>query len=703
MGHHGRPEGGGVSEIPGAVLSEHFQERMRGRRLVAAVFTTFRLEPAFFETEILPVFLDVPLSHVPELRLLQLEEVLRSMESHIAVYYDINGLVPEAGSCKLDVQRVPIRHATGVFHPKNVLALVEERAPDTDGHHARALLCACASANLTRAGWWENVEVAHVEEIAEASSTSLRDALLVYLDRLVAVTTRRRASEEVRRDQRAVHLVYGFLKGTTQRQHVSSDGRLHTQFHDGQSSLPDFLAVAGSRLRGLCLEVISPYFDSGARSAPLEALIDRFSPQEVRVFLPLDALGQAQCGEAFYTGVRELADVHWGALPSELLGLGKREDAKRRTVHAKVYRFFEPRKGGSQLLYVGSANLTNAGCGRGGNWETGFLVDVTERKTHPDWWLKAEAKRQKTFAPPLEADEEGAATGGTPLQLRFRWDTQEAWASWSEDRNPARRSPPLSVRHGGVPVLELSPLEPRIERLLDAESTEHLAQVLRSTSLLEVVATDGTDERGYLLVQEEGMAHKPSLLLELSVADILHYWSLLTPEQRADFLALRAEAKVADDPSSVLRAPLEAPPTMFDRFAWVFHAFGLLEERVRAAFEEKRPREAEYLLFGKKYDSFGSLLARVLEEARAGRGDPLEHYVTTLCARQMLHELKRDLDALSGEYSKEVTALRLQLASLDFLRAHVAATDEKMPDFLDWFEPWFLERSTPMDPPEEQR
>jgi hypothetical protein len=702
MGHHGRPEGGGVSEIPGAVLSEHFQERMRGRRLVAAVFTTFRLEPAFFETEILPVFLDVALSHVPELRLLQLEEVLRSAESHIAVYYDVDGLVPEAGSCKLDIQRVPIRHATGVFHPKNVLALVEERAPDKDGHRARALLCACASANLTRAGWWENVEVAHVEEIAEASSTSLRDSLLGYLARLVADAAERRADEAARRAQRAAHLIRGFLKGTTQRLHISSDGRLHTQFHDKRTSLPDFLEVADSRLRGLCLEVISPYFDTAARSSPLEALIERFSPQEVRVFLPLDARGQAQCSEAFYAGVRELNSVSWGTLPSELLRLGKGEDAKRRTVHAKVYRFFEPRKGGSQLLYVGSPNLTNAGCGRGGNWETGFLVDVTERKSHPDWWLKVEQKRQKTFVPRLEVDE-AVASGGTPLQLRFRWDTQAAWASWAVEENLNRSSPPLSVRHGGVSVIELSPLEPKRWSLLDAGSTERLAQVLRSTSLLEVVATDRTDERGYLLVQEEGMAHKPSLLLELSVADILHYWSLLTPEQRADFLALRAEAKVADDPSSVRRAPLEAPPTMFDRFAWVFHAFGLLEERVRAAFEEKRPREAEYLLFGKKYDSFGSLLARVLEEARAGRGDPLEHYVTTLCARQMLHELKRDLDALSGEYSKEVTALRLQLTSLDFLRAHVAATDEKMPDFLDWFEPWFLERSTPMDPPEEQR
>jgi len=33
---------------------------------------------------------------------------------------------------------------------------------------------------------------------------------------------------------------------------------------------------------------------------------------------------------------------------------------------------------------------------------------------------------------------------------------------------------------------------------------------------------------------------KPSLLLSLSVADILRYWSLLTPGQRAAFIEARA-------------------------------------------------------------------------------------------------------------------------------------------------------------------
>ncbi len=174
-----------MATIPSAVLSEHVQERMKGRHLVSAIFLTYRFDPVFFEQEVLPVLLDVPLSHAAALRLVQLEDTLRHLRGQIAVYYDANGLISsEAGSAKLDVRRIPVRHRTGIFHPKNVLLLVESKDPDDQGHHPRTLLIASMSANLTRAGWWENVEVCHVEEIGEGDKTFLRDEFLSFLEKL---------------------------------------------------------------------------------------------------------------------------------------------------------------------------------------------------------------------------------------------------------------------------------------------------------------------------------------------------------------------------------------------------------------------------------------------------------------------------------------------------------------------------------------
>lgn len=679
-----------MSDIPRAVLSEHFLERMKDRRLVSAIFTTFRLEPSFFETEVLPVFFDIPLSHAPAIKLVQLDEALKSLPGAIAVYYDQHGLVADGGAAKLDIRRIPIWHATGIFHPKNVLALVESTEPDDDdGHHARTLLFGCLSANLTRAGWWENVEVAHVEEIGDGDLTNLRDALIGYLDALVGAAEGRRANDELRAEHTALRDIREFLGDTTQREHRSSGGRLLPHFHDGEASLPDFIeSAAGKSLRGFCLEVISPYFDTGGASAPLEALLSRFDPRETRVFLPRNERGEALCSEALFAWIRSSPDMSWAALPGDLLRLGKTEDARPRSVHAKVYRFFEPKRGGREILYVGSTNLTAAGCrvaGRGGNWETGFLVEVTTG-SRPDWWLTTETKRPLAFAP-REEDEGTATSGGTRLILRFRWNTHEASAFWGD----ATESPALSVQHGGVSVLELAGLPSRTWVTLDADQSGQLEQVLVSTSLLEV-SGEGA-EPGLLLVQKEGMWGRRDLLLDLSAADILRYWALLTVEQRAAFIEAHARIAGDDDPLIARLAPLPVERTLFDLFAGVFLAFDSLEERVRAALEEDKTREADYRLFGRKYDSLGTLLDRVLKDAGAGTGDRVEQYVVTLCAKQLLRELGRTFPAYFAEHRDDLKEIEARLSDAAALRAGIAAGSPEMPEFLEWFERWFLSRA----------
>lgn len=677
-----------MAGIPRAVLSEHFQDRMKGRRLISAVFTTFRFEPGFFETEVLPVFLDIPVSHATAIKLVQLDDALRTLPGSIAVYYDQHGLIAEGGAAKLDVRRFPIQHPTGIFHPKNVLALVEETEPDESGHHARVLLCACLSANLTRAGWWENVEVGHVEEIREREHTNLRDALISYADRLVASWERRRVNDELRAAHEALRDIRDFLLGTSQREHRSVDGRLLPHFHDGEASLADLIqGAAGSALRGMNLEVISPYFDPAGESAPLAQLLERFEPRETRVYLPTNERGEALVPAELFSWVGDRG-VSWAVLPGDLLRLGKSEDAKHRSVHAKVYRFFEPARGGREVLYVGSTNLTVPGCrpsGRGGNWETGFLVEVTSGG-RPDWWLSIQTRRPPAFTPRTE-DEGNATSGGTQLVVRYRWDRGVGSVCW---RGPAP-SPALSVTHGGIQVLALDRLQPSEWVALAPADAERLRQTLISTSFL-LVEGEGP-EPGLLLVQEEGMSHRPSLLLELSAADILRYWSLLSVEQRAAFIEARAKIAGDDDPLIARLAPIPAEDTLFGRFAGVFHAFGCLEERVREALDADRPREADYRLFGKRYDSLGKLLERVLADAHAGTGDRVDQYVVILCARQLLHELRRDYPAYWTEHAEDVKELEAQLAGAAGVREALAAGHAEMPQFLDWFDRWFLRRA----------
>jgi hypothetical protein len=676
-----------MAEIPHAVLSEHFQEHMKGRRLVSAVFLTFRLDPAFFEQEVLPVFLDVPLSHAGPIKLVQLEDVLRTVAGSIAVYYDYNGLVAEAGSARLDVKRIALRHRTGIFHPKNVFILTEEVEPDQNGHRARTLLVSCLSANLTRAGWWENVEVCHTEEIGESDFTRLRDDLIKFTESL-----ERRTGEKSSDGHAALRSIRDFLRKTEQRQQRSLEGLLHTHFFDGRTSVCDFLReVAGTSLQGMNLEVISPYFDVGPESKPLQDFIEQFVPREVRVFLPRKDTGEALCSPELFEWMRSQPGVSWGRLPKELLRRGKGEEVRQRFVHAKVYRFFTPQPK-REILFIGSVNLTTPAHQTGGNLETGFLVELSPARK-PEWWLDNDASRPRNFQPAAE-DEGTSEIGGTRLSVRFWWNTATAEVFWDD----AAPSANLELAYQGLNLFAVDPVPSRTWTQLPPGSCAELHRVLHSTSILTVLG-DGK-KPGLLLVQEEGMSHRPSLLFELSPAEILRYWSLLTVEQRTAFLEARApDIALAGEGSALVArcAPLVEQGTLFDRFAGVFHAFGCLERTVREALRDGKEREATYRLFGLKYDSLGNLLTRVLMDDKDGKGDLIEHYVIALCARQLVNELRRENKEYWQEHVADGQRLHNQLDATRMIRERIVLRDpENMPAFLDWFDHWFLRRASPV-------
>ena len=674
-----------MEHIPHAVLSQHFSDRMEGRRLLAALFTTYQFDPGFFEQEILPIFFDVAMGHVPAVRLLQLEDVLRSLPGEIAVYYDANGLViSDAGSSRLAIQRAAIHHKTGVFHPKNVLLLVESLEPDKSGRHQRTLLVAAMSANLTRSGWWENVEVCHVEEIKEGEKTRLRDDLISFLRQL-----QRSAGASKLAEHKALLKIQDFLKTTKQLQQKSSASQLYPHFYCKQKPLSAFLQdIAGKELHGMSLEVISPFFDDNNHCKPLTDIIAQCKPKEVRIFLPRNASGEVQCNMNIYESISALESVKWGKLPRELLRLGKSEDAGERYVHAKVYRFFS-KKPKREVYLVGSVNLTTAAHQNGGNVETGYLIDRFPDKA-PDYWLIADESKPAAFMVAKE-DDPSKSAGVTHLVLKYHWDTEKAEVFW----NHQKVSPKLKLESRGVTLGTIGPLPTKQWGFLDEEMATSIADILSETSFVNVHA-EGTNP-AVILIQEEGMYQKPSLLMQMSAADILRYWALLTPDQRAAYLEIQA-GKLGIPGTGLNPFPHHPLPdmhdTLFDRFAGYFHAFACLERTVREALTPptKNEKEAVYRLFGKKYDSLGNLLDRVL--AGDCVGDDVHHYVIMLCVRQMCDEIQKAFPDFWSANQDGVAKIEERLQHASAIRARLVANNSPgMSAFLSWFDKWFLVRA----------
>jgi hypothetical protein len=222
---------------------------------------------------------------------------------------------------------------------------------------------------------------------------------------------------------------------------------------------------------------------------------------------------------------------------------------------------------------------------------------------------------------------------------------------------------------------------------LPDEDAQALAGRLRSSRLLTVHAGD---QRCVILVLEIGMAYRPSLLLDLTTAEILRYWSMLSSEQRAAYLAERGEGLTGIDAEYLAIPRTSDPPvdSIFDRFAGVFNGFASLARSVTDSLQEGRVEEARFRVFGAKYDSLPVLVERV---ARDDDGDPLDRYLMVLCAKQVADRIRRDWPDFWTDETPGVDRLKTALAVRARLREQlVARNDPDMGRFLDWFEARFL-------------
>lgn len=689
-----------TDHIDQAVLSDRFQREMVGQRLVTALFTTFSFDPGFFEQEVLRVFFDLPLTHSRELRLVQLDDALRELPIRPAVYYDARALTDSGvGSARLDIARHPVRMAA-CFHPKLVCALTEATEPNEEGYRPRRLIVACLSANLTRAGWWENVEACHIEVLSEKARSPFVVALRAFLVWVGEQSPTAPAGEPgVRSSQRfenkgeAVGAILGFLDDVAPFERLARDPIatrfLWTDMATRGRSITNLLdAEVGRELHGMNLEVISPFFDDANKCRPLDDLVERFEPNELQVYLPRAADGTALVSRQLFEAVRRDHGNVWSKMPGDLLRSGPAANAAPRSVHAKVYRFFRanPKR---EIWFVGSANLSTPAHQAGGNMECGFIVERDlQALPRPTFLTTLEDRKPTDFAAAKDPLED-ATTFLTRLTLRYNWTNGEASAFWDHDE-PAPR---LTLRSGGVMMGEVESLAPRTWQPLKQPIAEALASRLAVSSLVTAVSDDGAS--GSLLVMEEGMTHKPSLLHTLSAADILRYWSMLKAEQRTIFLESRLGTlllqSASDDLELAKTKLIASDGSIFDRFAGFFHAFHTLEKSVIEALGEGRVSHAVARLFGKKHDSLGHLLDR-LESPDDPIRDDVDRYVIVLCAKQSLDSLRKRNRDFWSEHRGDADALTRRVESLCDAHRAKLQTGALNSDFLVWFEDEFLRR-----------
>jgi hypothetical protein len=195
-----------------------------------------------------------------------------------------------------------------------------------------------------------------------------------------------------------------------------------------------------------------------------------------------------------------------------------------------------------------------------------------------------------------------------------------------------------------------------------------------------------------MLVQEVNMAMKPSLLEQLTAAEILEYWSLLTPDQRNEFLEGKLTTLIQQaEQGKTERLPDEVD-SFFDRFAGVFHAFSCLEEYVLEALQRDARKEVQYRLLGKDCDSLPTLAAKVQDDK-----DPVVAYITLLRATQVFKNLRKQVAAagIESEFLEQNRPLcnsleRQWTAACDTVKGRINLDHGTDPEaFFQWYEQHF--------------
>jgi len=670
--------------IPQQVLAQQLGDEIDGRRVRTAVFTTYTFDPGFFETHILPILFDKPFHQVEKVRRIQMEDALRSLDD-IAVYYDRTALSQEAQPAQLDFRRIDVRRATGAFHPKLILLLVENHTDEEDDSDPDdlSLIIATLSANLTRSGWWENVETGHIEEILSrdyrSSRTSFRKDILSMIQRLKKCC----ANGE---DHFALNRIHDFLIHRANPNPITKikvNGRYSTRLFCGQKNLPTMLEELKLYRNCENLEIISPYFDKRPGQT-LQKVIDAVDPRRVRIFLPRNTDGSAAVTEETYNAINDLDNVEWANLPDDLLRPGGRKNIDKmlpRRVHAKVYRFWM--KGGSNITLVGSINLTSPGHSHSaaGNFEAAFLYDISDENLANRWWLEPLEKPPGTFVDnqPDETDDPQQV----PVDISFRYD-------WAEKKLEYRIEGSVTARiivcePGGVLLFSIDTLKEDGWVDCGREAAEKIRQLLNSTSFLEIQHNKG---KWRILIREEGMNHRPSLLISLTPEEILMYWSLLSPAQQEYFLMekLSKGATLQGIVAGNIHRYL-VNDTIFDRFAGVYHAFETLIGHVNEAIASGRESEAVARLFGAKYDSLPQLLEKMFSRED---GDDVMTYITFLCAKQTRNRVIKAYPEFMKTHRKDAIALNRLLKQLPVIRERLLPQMTDSTEFMDWYDKMFL-------------
>jgi len=674
-----------------AVLSQAMLDQIGEREIESAIFTTFTFDPEFFELEIIPLLLDrnLPYSTDDVIKRLTVRENLRSANVKLDVYFDQPQFI-ESGysSPQMEYGYYGVTQPNGVFHPKTVLLLVRDAVTNE-----RVLLHCAGSNNLTRAGWWDNIECTHwMEYSSKEIPANIRAALLAELNLLDRYLDSDRDSASV--DIRT------FLESCpdngkddpSYRYFPYSEGASHGRFLRFLSNI--FLSPDSKK--PWTLEIISPFFADNSKNTEHAPFLDA-GVNSIKLLLPLNEQQEARCTADYFQWIHSQEKVEWAAWATELSNTLGVAGKPFRALHAKVYHFYNDE---ASWVFVGSVNFTHKALND--NAEAGYLLKVDS--IAPLLKPFGDFGSIRKFDAQIEESPGSIAADQTPLAKRpnlrfvFDWKSKELkgrllddgcveLAIYSFDGHPL--VPPVSLVQQ--------------EAVLSTER-DSLFEYFSKTSFLEVecrwVASTDTAAGEFttcrIPVAQVNWTHKPLNLPKLTPAQIISIYAGISDEERTLIIqSAKVQQLLHTEQALYDNDPLDGKPyrDFFSEYAEIFNGFRKLRATINLMRDQERYAELDYYLTGTGVDSLPTLVSELVEKNDSTESEkstePVTEYLILLSIEGLLRNPDNRARPGVDDLLKQIQHLSIAYESNG--RITLDPREQKDPKvFFEWYRAQFF-------------
>jgi len=630
-----------------------------GYRVTTALFTTYGFEPDFFEYSIIPLLLpegEGDFSLHPVVRRVQLEAHLREHPMKVDVYFD--GRVAVPGCPLLPYNMIPMHPNQAEFHGKVILLLLD------NGSGNPLCTLGVGSANLTKAGWWENLEGWYFTPAFQPGKTPAGllpgiQQLLEYLnDRQQKESAHEALSkvfEDARKSTKERYPIFGVFTGST----------------GFTTWLKKHVPQAERQITSRPLDVISPYFAQSGHDTLVDQLCEAVGAKNLKVWLPIDVWQSggpaALIEESAYTALGELKALTWSEFSDPALVEARAGKATPRLLHAKVIR----RPG--HFCFMGSVNFSNKAFWH--NYEAGFLFEDDGKS-----WLRNTQETPQRFIRPQEEAllHDEAVVSRPEILATFSWKTRTLTFSYLKrsSRKPIAFSVLRSQGEDTLIRIEI-PSSTANGRTLD--EAHPMLQDLITNPWVKLRFNDGSI--GLTWVQHQDLEYRPlGADLNPDLLEILSLWRQLASGKTGSQPVIdltKLEIKLSRRGGGGEKPPSgESERDLFAEMSDVHAGFFLLRQQLK-----KDPHRVSYYFGADRPDTLPTLLAKTKQQISEGAGDPVVIWVILQWVIQICNDHQNA--CASKMLGTQAQSALQQLQSLPVF----AALDARI---LDWSQSMFL-------------